>query len=146
MVPGQNDKTYWTKYAIRSLGSGQDTKTDKSIGKIPHGLWPLVNCPTQPTCIAHCDLCICQLYFITNPQWEIWKNTAGQLANSQPNLFKGIGQGQGTSSNNQVENKDRGCARRKAGTRRGGHLLLFFLINHITLTVVTLHRHEINTV
>ena len=21
----------------------------------------LVNCPTQPTCIAHCDLCICQL-------------------------------------------------------------------------------------
>ena len=22
---------------------------------------PLVNCPTQPTCIAHCDLCICQL-------------------------------------------------------------------------------------
>ena len=28
----------------------------------------LVNCPTQPTCIAHCDLCICQLYFITNPQ------------------------------------------------------------------------------
>ena len=23
--------------------------------------WILVNCPTQPTCIAHCDLCICQL-------------------------------------------------------------------------------------
>ena len=21
----------------------------------------LVNCPTPPTCIAHCDLCICQL-------------------------------------------------------------------------------------
>ena len=29
---------------------------------------PLVNCPTPSTCIAHCDLCICQLYFITNPQ------------------------------------------------------------------------------
>ena len=28
----------------------------------------LVNCPTQPTCIAHCDLCISQLWFITNPQ------------------------------------------------------------------------------
>ena len=22
----------------------------------------VVNCPTQPTCIAHCDLCICQLF------------------------------------------------------------------------------------
>ena len=30
-----------------------------------------INCPTQPTCIAHFDLCICQLYFITNPQLEI---------------------------------------------------------------------------
>ena len=79
----------------------------------------------------------------------------GQLSDeedhSQPNLFKGIRQGQGASSNNKVENKDRGCARRKAGTRRGRHLLLFLdqgtvLINHITLTEVTLHRHEINTV
>ena len=43
---------------------------------------PLVNCPTQSTCIAHCDLCICQLYFITNPQWKYERNTAGQLATS----------------------------------------------------------------
>ena len=28
----------------------------------------VVDCPTQPTCIAHFDLCICHLYFITNPQ------------------------------------------------------------------------------
>ena len=42
-----------------SLGTGQDTKTDKSIGKIPNGLWPLVNCPNQSTCIAHFDLYIC---------------------------------------------------------------------------------------
>ena len=28
----------------------------------------VVNCPTQPTCIAHFDLCICQFYFITNSQ------------------------------------------------------------------------------
>ena len=40
----------------------------------------VVNCPTQPTCIAHCDLCICQLYFITNPQWKYERNAAGQLA------------------------------------------------------------------
>ena len=40
----------------------------------------LVNCTTQPTCIAHCDLCICQLYFITKPQWKYERNTAGQLA------------------------------------------------------------------
>ena len=33
----------------------------------------VVNCPTQPTCIVHFVLCICRLYFITNPQWEIWK-------------------------------------------------------------------------
>ena len=26
----------------------------------------VVNCPTQPTCISQFDLCICQLYFITN--------------------------------------------------------------------------------
>jgi len=40
----------------------------------------LVNCPTQPTCIAHRVLCICQLYFITNPQWKYERNAAGQLA------------------------------------------------------------------
>ena len=40
----------------------------------------LVNCPTQPTCIADCDLSICQLYFITNPQWKYERNAAGQLA------------------------------------------------------------------
>ena len=28
----------------------------------------VVNCPTQPTCIAHFDLCISQLFFLTNPQ------------------------------------------------------------------------------
>ena len=39
-----------------------------------------INCPTQPTCIAHFDLCICQLYFITNPQWKYERNKAGQLA------------------------------------------------------------------
>ena len=38
----------------------------------------VVNCPTQPTCIAHCDLFICQLYFITNPQWKYERNAAGQ--------------------------------------------------------------------
>ena len=47
----------------------------------PHLLgWILVNCPTQPTCIAHCDLCIYQPYFITNPQWKCERNTAGQWA------------------------------------------------------------------
>ena len=44
----------------------------------------LVNCPTQPTCIAHCDLCIRQLYFITNPQWEIWKKYSTAIS------FKGL--------------------------------------------------------
>ena len=39
----------------------------------------LVNCPTQLTYIAHCDLCICQ-YFITNPQRKYVRNIAGQLA------------------------------------------------------------------
>ena len=28
----------------------------------------LINCPSQLTCVAHFDLCICHLYFITNPQ------------------------------------------------------------------------------
>ena len=35
-------------------------------------------CPTQSACFAHLDrcildLCICQLRFITNPKWKIWK-------------------------------------------------------------------------
>ena len=35
----------------------------------------LVHCPTQPTCIAHCDLCICQLSrrwhpSLANCQWQ----------------------------------------------------------------------------
>ena len=38
------------------------------------GKWHVVNCPTQPTCFAHFDLCICQLCFI-NPKKEIWKKT-----------------------------------------------------------------------
>ena len=36
----------------------------------------LVNCPTQPTCIAHFVLCISQIH---NEKYE--RNTAGQLAN-----------------------------------------------------------------
>ena len=50
--------------------------------KVP-GWRPLVNCPTQLTCIAHCDLCI---YFITNPQWQYERNAAGQLASGPPSL------------------------------------------------------------
>ena len=39
-----------------------DKEMDDNVGA------RIVNCPTQPTCIAHCVLCICQLYLITNPQ------------------------------------------------------------------------------
>ena len=45
---------------------------DLLVGSKERGTY-LVNCPTQPTCIAHFDLCICQLHFRTNSRWEIWK-------------------------------------------------------------------------
>ena len=41
-----------------------------------HAPYPLVNCPTQPTCIAHFDLCNCH----NKLQWKYDKNTAWQLA------------------------------------------------------------------
>ena len=46
----------------------------------------LVNCPTQPTCFAHFDLCICQLCFITNAKVTNRKNTAGHLASDEYSL------------------------------------------------------------
>ena len=38
----------------------------------------LASCPTQPNCIAHFDLCICQLYFMTNDE-KAERNTTAQL-------------------------------------------------------------------
>ena len=46
----------------------------------------LVNCPTQLTCFAHFDLCICHLCFITNAKVTNRKNTEGQLASDEYSL------------------------------------------------------------
>ena len=59
----------------------------KFTSPCPLFILTIVNCPTQPTCIAHCDLCICQLYFITNPEWKYERNTAGQLVSGVSNPY-----------------------------------------------------------
>ena len=46
----------------------------------------LVNCPTQLTCFAHFDFCVCQLCFITNAKVTNRKNTAGHLASDEYSL------------------------------------------------------------
>ena len=70
-----SSKSFWTPYHKILL-----IWTKKCLKPSEQAPLPLVNCPTQPTCIAQSDLCICQLYFITNPQWKYERNTAGQVA------------------------------------------------------------------
>ena len=56
-MSGHTDEVHSVDMRAGLLVSGA---ADATVDPI-HGYLYLVNCPTQPTCIAHCDLCICQL-------------------------------------------------------------------------------------